>query len=273
MKKLKPWLLPVVLLIVVIGMWYYFGFQYYHDIGLKDVDDRGTYGDQFGIVTALFSGLAFAGIIYTILLQRDELQLQRNELRDTRKQFEMQNATMALQRKEQTFFHLLNLHNDLVKGLNFETFKGHNIFEMILRRFHSDLFNKNFAEHSALQTYRNHYKVHYVDENVKGVVLHYFASLCSIYRFIKLEFKAKANESTQDFFDALIMSERDRYIEIFKSYITYQELEFLFAHVNLVDKSEPYAAMLTQMTRDFDLLINITEVRDRRDNVSIMSFH
>lgn len=42
--------------------------------------DRGTYGDMFGAVNSLFSGLAFAGIIYTILLQREELRLQREEL-------------------------------------------------------------------------------------------------------------------------------------------------------------------------------------------------
>ena len=46
--------------------------------------DRGTFGDLFGVVNALFSGLAFAGIIYTILLQRTELKLQRQELKETR---------------------------------------------------------------------------------------------------------------------------------------------------------------------------------------------
>ncbi len=43
--------------------------------------DRGTIRDMFGAVNALFSGLAFAGIIYTVWLQRMELQLQRKELR------------------------------------------------------------------------------------------------------------------------------------------------------------------------------------------------
>lgn len=42
---------------------------------------RGQFGDIFGGVNALFTGLAFAGVIYTILLQRRELELQREELR------------------------------------------------------------------------------------------------------------------------------------------------------------------------------------------------
>jgi len=34
--------------------------------------DRGYFGEQFGAVNALFSGFAFAGIIYTIYIQRKE---------------------------------------------------------------------------------------------------------------------------------------------------------------------------------------------------------
>jgi hypothetical protein len=45
------------------------------------MDVRGQFGDIFGGVNALFTGLAFAGVIYTILLQRRELELQREELR------------------------------------------------------------------------------------------------------------------------------------------------------------------------------------------------
>ena len=48
--------------------------------------DRGSYGDMFGLANALFSGLAFAGIIVTILMQRKELQLQRLDGKLTRKE-------------------------------------------------------------------------------------------------------------------------------------------------------------------------------------------
>jgi hypothetical protein len=52
---------------------------------------RGLFGDMFGAVNALFSGLAFAGIIYAIVLQRKELSLQWQE--QTRL-FAEQNATL-----------------------------------------------------------------------------------------------------------------------------------------------------------------------------------
>ena len=42
--------------------------------------ERGQFGDLFGAVNALFSGLALAGVVYAILLQQEELSLQREEM-------------------------------------------------------------------------------------------------------------------------------------------------------------------------------------------------
>ena len=69
-------------ILFVFGVWLW---TYY---SLKDLDEthRGTFGDMFGGANALFSGLAFTGIIITILLQRKELSLQRQELSETRKE-------------------------------------------------------------------------------------------------------------------------------------------------------------------------------------------
>lgn len=39
---------------------------------LPDWPTRGQFGDVFGVVNASFSGLAFAGIVYSILTQRAE---------------------------------------------------------------------------------------------------------------------------------------------------------------------------------------------------------
>lgn len=43
-------------------------------------------GDLFGGVSALFSGLAFAGVVTAVILQGEELQLQRQELKLTREE-------------------------------------------------------------------------------------------------------------------------------------------------------------------------------------------
>ena len=48
------------------------------------INKAGAFGDSFGILTSLFSGLAFSGVIITALLQREELKLQRKELEENR---------------------------------------------------------------------------------------------------------------------------------------------------------------------------------------------
>ena len=47
-------------------------------------EERGTFGDMFGAVNALFSGLAFLGVIVAIILQKMELEEQRREIRESR---------------------------------------------------------------------------------------------------------------------------------------------------------------------------------------------
>jgi hypothetical protein len=65
---------------------------------LYDNTNRGTFGDMFGAVNALFSGLAFGGVIFAIILQRNELALQREELTLTRK--ELQRSAEAQEKSE-----------------------------------------------------------------------------------------------------------------------------------------------------------------------------
>jgi hypothetical protein len=48
---------------------------------LGEMETRGQFGDLFGGLNALFTGLAFAGVICTILFQSNELRLQREELK------------------------------------------------------------------------------------------------------------------------------------------------------------------------------------------------
>lgn len=65
---------------------------------LPDWPTRGQFGDVFGSVNAAFSGLAFAGLIYAILLQREDLELQRRELELTRE--ELKRSAAAQEQSE-----------------------------------------------------------------------------------------------------------------------------------------------------------------------------
>lgn len=112
-------LISIGALALIIGLWFFT----YHRLKGLDPTDRGTFGDMFGSVNALFSGLALAGIIITILLQKKELTLQREELSETRKEFETQNSTLKIQRFENTFFNLLNLHHQIVNAIDHRYYK------------------------------------------------------------------------------------------------------------------------------------------------------
>lgn len=67
-----------------------------------------------GGITALFSGLAFAGLVTTLFMQRKELSLQRDELRQTREVF-------LVQRFENTFFGLIRLLNEHIESILIDT--------------------------------------------------------------------------------------------------------------------------------------------------------
>jgi PDZ domain-containing secreted protein len=52
--------------------------------GSDSLDDLARIGDSFGAINSLFSGLALAGVVVAIAMQRQELSLQRQELSLTR---------------------------------------------------------------------------------------------------------------------------------------------------------------------------------------------
>ena len=53
-----------------------------------DWEIRAQAGDMTGAINTLFSGLAFVGVIYAIVLQKEELRLQRKELIWTREELQ-----------------------------------------------------------------------------------------------------------------------------------------------------------------------------------------
>lgn len=101
---------------------------------------RGTFGDMFGAVNALFSALAFAGLIITLIMQHDELRLQRDEPVKTNKTLELQhkelqqtNEALELQRKE------IEQTNEELKGQREEFEQQNSTFKV--QRFENTLFN------------------------------------------------------------------------------------------------------------------------------------
>lgn len=87
------WIKKYLVWIMLGGVFFLFLLNFSMVFFIPDKETRGVFGDQFGAVNALFSGLAFAGLTYTIILQRRDLELQRNDLK-------LQREELALNRKE-----------------------------------------------------------------------------------------------------------------------------------------------------------------------------
>lgn len=108
--------------ILILATWWGSGFWINENI---NPDYRGIVGDMFGAVNALFSGLAFAGLIYTITVQRKELSLQREAIQMQTKELEAQHIEtsrsadqLQIQQELMNYQLVLATVNDLVKLKN-----------------------------------------------------------------------------------------------------------------------------------------------------------
>lgn len=83
--------------LVVIVIWVVSAVAIYYLI--PNWGDRGTLGDMFGAVNALYSGLAFAGLLFTIVLQRQEIKMNRHEIELNRKELKKSTAAQTHSQK------------------------------------------------------------------------------------------------------------------------------------------------------------------------------
>ena len=84
-------------IVVLVCILYFVVLYCFFPVGMEK---RGQLGDMFGFIGALFSGLAFAGLIVTMLQQREDLQNQKDEIQLQRKDLEAQTAALQLQKKK-----------------------------------------------------------------------------------------------------------------------------------------------------------------------------
>ena len=75
---------PIVLICIIYGI-----------IVSNYVKQPGIFGDQFGAITALFTGLAFAGLIITIIMQSKELKFQGDQLELQAKELKVQSEALT----------------------------------------------------------------------------------------------------------------------------------------------------------------------------------
>lgn len=223
----RLFIIGVIMSFVVIGVWWANGFIL---MNFVDEQNRGTYGDMFGAVSALFSGLAFVGIIITILLQWQELGFQRAELAHTREeirgqkqQMELQNLTLKKQNFENTFFAMLTLFGEIVSSTEIDNnitkiTRGRPCFVLLMGRLYGP-YDSNF---NNLDRKKEFELIEYFHSENQSYLTHYFYYLKSILKFI----------------DSSTIDNKSFYIDLVRSQLSNHELILIFYYSFFIEKAE-----------------------------------
>ncbi len=217
----KTRLFPWFIFAAVILLW--FAYWCVTTLFMSELEHRGQFGDMFGAINALFAGLAFAGVIWAIILQknelslqREELKLQRDELERTRKeikgqkeQLEAQDQTLKKQNFEDSFFQLLRFHNEIVGSLSFIDSTGRGSFAQLNANL-SNLFTNDESDREFEEIWREFANRHY--RNVD----HYFRHLYNTVEFVD------QHPFLRD------LEERHRYTNLIRGQLSSDELGLLF---------------------------------------------
>ena len=224
---------------------------------LGDWETRAQAGDTFGGITSLFSGLAFAGLIVTLWMQRHELRLQRLELSETRAELANQRAVMERQTRdaqkqnlETTFFRRLQHFETIIAAIDRQyldrdgsgqetqrTVQGRDALERIARTVRrATLFptGDGVVEEGWQDRYRNIYL------KLESDLGNYFRVLYTVLDHI-------------DGRDDLSEAEKYNYIKIVRASLTPDECALIFFNAN----SEFASARMRALIARYALLKHI----------------
>lgn len=222
------------------------------------VAQSGVFGDSFGLLTSLFSGLAFSGLIVTILLQREDLNLQRQELSETRKEMKFQNF-------ETTFFQMLRLHNDILASIDLLKVRtgrttettGRDCFNTFYKRL-KDTFNlqneTKRAQPIALITcsYRAFWQDHRQDLG------HYYRYLYRIFKYV--------DESS------IPSDEKQLYASIIRAQLSDMEIALLFYNCLSEFGSEKFKPLVEKYALLDNLQEDLLFEKDHRNLYSLGAY-
>ena len=237
-----------------------------HHFSGADDTTRGTFGDMYGMVNALFSGLATGGVILAILLQRLDLKIQRQELRNSIEQLELQREEMQLQRQEmQQSTAEIRAQKEILDRQNFE-----DKFFRLLEHYQFLLESSGSIKQDSSRTGKRFLKIitTQINDRVKDINI-------SINDFLNLFIKEVTTYSIHYLFNFIVqialfvdkspqansIEEKKFYLQTFKASLSNQELILLLYYVHTengtkhnIDSILNYVDFFEEI--DFELTIN-----------------
>lgn len=193
---------------------------------IKGGEGAGVFGDAFGGLNTLFTALAFAGLIVTIFLQRQQLIEQRKEIRAERKR---QNSEWS----EEKFFRLLDIYRGALATLkvrtNDQAFSGVDALAHMHSALDEDLRAQGLsASLSAVKRLRRA-GVRLPVEDVKAALTfaHYRAIYTHLQRHARYveSFKLLLRHIHESDVDG---REKAFYLDVVQAQLTYLELRYIF---------------------------------------------
>lgn len=201
----------------------------------------GDFGEFIGGFVGSIWSLAGILLFYSALVyQRNELEEQKEILVNQTeamisqsKELERQNETMQKQKQEETFFHLLRFHIDLIETLTFETNDINTQTGTILKQ---QIRGRNtFGEfYNVFKRFYSKYLEHLSDagvdeDNLKGVIETSYTGFFSEYRY-------ELGHYFRNIFNLLLFIDRTEdkdkhfFLSIFFSQISVYEMSLIFFH-------------------------------------------
>ena len=170
---------------------------------------------MFGGLNALFTGLAFSAVIFSIYLQRKDLKLTQDTLERQHLEMKEQNKTLELQRLETMFFALLKTLNNSIENMVLNDRTGREVFLIPAM-----LLNNKLTSASLKHNKEKFWKLIKARDDIFGP---YFRSFSTLVDFI--------DQSSLDWVEKYF------YLSIVKNQLTTNELECLLAY-SLVDEAQ-----------------------------------
>lgn len=94
--ELKGKIVLMVTLLIILLVFFFYNYILSWFTKLEMPGSAAEFGDQFGCLNALFSGLALGFVVYTVYLQAKELALQREEMKNSNVEYAKQTLESAL---------------------------------------------------------------------------------------------------------------------------------------------------------------------------------
>jgi hypothetical protein len=202
----------------------------------------GTLGDSFGILNTLFSGLAFAGLVYTIYLQK-------KELKETRDVFIEQSKIFQQQRFDDSFYKMI----DLLQSTRTEMLKvsiGYNEISFFENIYHNiNGCDQTLKDAALIEEISKQFSF----RTSRSLYSRYYRTFMTILKLIVAKHK-EINLRKEDY-NAILISQMDSFEVSIMLIYSVQNVEFqkILIDVGLLDRVTFFKMVDKKFHRLFDV--------------------